>query len=186
MIEVSWQPESDVRLPEMVVGFDTVAVALYQRLQKSFSTDQKGSAQNPRWDNSAALLLGNNFLALKAKASMLPWVEGLNYLSTSTPNSKLYFPTALQPNVPIPWLENALRDTLKDDAKSAHSIASPSGKNETQHQKHDLLYWPTTNRLIQADRYWSTAVVKQNNLLTQWYSNQRMHSLIASRVSHCG
>lgn len=154
MIDISWTAEPVPRSPEIIVGFDTVALALYHRLQATLSESQTSSS--PFLNSSATLLLGNNFLAVKAKAPSLPWVDGLSYLSPSEPNSRLYFPTDLQPSVPISWLEEALRKPLQP-TKQPHA------------QRQDLLYWPTTNTLIQADAYWPAAAVKHNNLLTLWY-----------------
>lgn len=156
MIEISWTAEPVPRSPEIIVGFDTVALALYHRLQATLGESPANATQRTFLNSSATLLLGNNFLAVKAKSPLLPWVDGLSYLSASEPNSRLYLPTDLQPNVPIPWLEGALRKPLQP-------IEAPHG------QRPDLLYWPTTNTLISADTYWPAATVNQNHLLTLWY-----------------
>lgn len=183
MINLSWRSEPVLKAlsrgvspsPEIIIGFDTIAIALYHRLQKSLSDTQTKTQKDPATTtllgSSAAILLGSNFLALKAPVALLPWVNGLHYLSTSNPDFKLYIPSNLHPNVPIPWIEGALRESLGESSKKA--LKEPSqAKEKSAVQRHDLLYWPTTNTLIQADNYWPIAIVKQNHLLTHWYEQQ--------------
>ncbi|MEM9946531.1 MAG: hypothetical protein AAF810_10765 [Cyanobacteria bacterium P01_D01_bin.36] len=185
MIELDWQPEPVVRTPEIIVGFDTAAIALYHRLQHSLTSAQfdlqnqsNQTAGNSLLRSSAQLLIGNNFLAIKAMATSLPWVDGLSYLSTCGSSSHLYIPSDVQPNVPILWLEKALRDSLHPTSNEPSRTALQSAR-ATHSQRHDLLYWPATNTLIQANTYWPIAALAQpvqgniarNNLLTLWYEH---------------
>ena len=137
MIELSWQPDPSPQKPEIIIGFGETTIKLYQALRVELR-------------DSAKVLFGQEFLALKADFQELPWVDGVGYLSACCPQSTLYLPTNLKPNMPYQWLEDYF---------------------SRPHNPHDTLYWPSTQTVIHADRYWSAAVVKQNHLLDLWYEH---------------
>lgn len=137
VIELSWHLEVCTQPPHIIIGFGPVAVELYSALQQDLS-------------DSAQILFGQDFLALKSKFQDLPWVDGVVYLRACRAQSSLYLPTHLQPNVPVQWLEDYF------------------GSSQTSY---DTLYWPITNTVIHAERYWSGAMVKRNHWLDLWYEH---------------
>ncbi|MBX7220542.1 MAG: hypothetical protein K1Y36_11395 [Blastocatellia bacterium] len=52
---------------------------------------------------------GVNVIVVMGEADRLPWVDGACYLGHSETSAMFYLPTTLDPNVPVPLLEKALR-----------------------------------------------------------------------------
>ena len=151
MINVSWEPEQSPRQAGIVVGFQSSAEALYRRIRWSDSSLE-----------SASVLLGQSFLAIKADFATLPWVDGLHYLSMGLSeqdkSSRLYTPAHLKPNVPYAWLAASLKKLQR----------KPQAGN---HHRCDILYLPSTHSVIFADSYKPLAAAQHDHLLELWYEH---------------
>jgi hypothetical protein len=149
MLDLTWQPEPNPAPAQMVLGLGPAALTLAQRIR----------APEPALADSVQVLLGQTFLALKASPDQLPWVDGLAYLRPARVRSRLYLPTHLRANLPSPWLEAYFLEAY------CCPLHSPS------HSRYDILYWPPTNQVIQADRYWPLGILKQDQLLDIWHDH---------------
>ena len=175
MIEVSWQPDPTPRRPQMILGVGDTALALYERIRPSLQSAGHNHPNNPAektsLSDSARLLFGETFLALKADFSELPWVNGLHYLCLARNTQHLYIPTDIKPNIPPSWLEEKLLNTAQSPSEPLSAAPAEPPSSDASATTHDILYLPTTGTLIHAHQSWPAALVRHNHLLDTWYQH---------------
>ena len=105
---VLWQPRRYPLTPTAVAAQGEAAQKLTERLlacDKETLSRLKGVA-GPEW------------IVVLGEESLLPWVDGAIYLGRDALAPALLLPTTLEPSVPLPLLEKALR-------RQAPTLAAP-------------------------------------------------------------
>lgn len=98
LLKIEWQTRFDALEPQAVIGFDGAARRLKNRL---LTLD----------DPSLARLQGvwsENLLLVAGERDVLPWAEGVVYLSKDPRAGAIFLPTNLVPGVPVDLFEKSL------------------------------------------------------------------------------
>jgi hypothetical protein len=103
-LALTWQTRTLPLTPVAVLAQGQAARPLAQRL---LACDDETLAQ---WNGVS----GPELLVVLGEAGSLPWVDGVLYLGQDAAAPTLLLPTTLEPSVPLPLLERALRRQAPD------------------------------------------------------------------------
>ena len=97
-VKLEWQPREAPLLPVAVAGQGDTSRRLARRL---LQLDDETLSQLEG-------VAGNNLIVVRGPAELLPWVEGVQYLGTSSSSSLVLWPTTYCPTLPEPLVAAAL------------------------------------------------------------------------------
>jgi hypothetical protein len=98
-LPITWHPRAIPLAPVAVVAQGKAA---YRLAKRALARDDATLA-----DLSG--IVGRDLIVLLGDAERLPWVDGALYLGQDAAAPNLLLPTTLEPSVPLPLLESALR-----------------------------------------------------------------------------
>jgi len=139
-LPITWQPRRMPLAPTAMVVADDAARWLAERL---LARDDEGLAQ-------FSGVAGQQLLIILGPESALPWVDGALYLGSDASAPNLLLPTTLEPSIPVPLLERALR-------RQAPHLTPP------------LAVLPATRQLVSL----AAACTVARETLTRWWEEGR-------------